>query len=76
MAEANGTDTAFDTDTLAEDTAVVLTALAYAVEPLSADNLAAVLDWPLTRVSAALGHAENHPRLAGPVALRRTEPGT
>jgi hypothetical protein len=53
MAEANGTattdtafDTAFDTDTLAADAAVVLTALAYAVEPLSADNLATLRTTP------------------------------
>jgi hypothetical protein len=47
MAASNGmaaTAAVSDANTLAADGAVVLTALAYAVEPLSADNLAEVLD--------------------------------
>lgn len=59
-----------------EDALVVLTALANSVEPLTQEELATALDWPLARVAEALVHAEEHPRLAGPVALRRTEHDT
>jgi hypothetical protein len=66
-----------DTDPAPDaDTRLVLTALAYAVEPLTVDDLATVLDWPMHRVTTALDHAENHPEPSGPVALRRTEPDT
>jgi hypothetical protein len=58
------------------DAHLVLTALAYAIEPLSVEELATVLDWPLHRVTAALERAAEYPHLGGPVALRRTEPGT
>jgi hypothetical protein len=59
-------------ESLDADATLVLTALSYAVESLAVDDLAAALEWPLCRVAAALGHAAGHPRLAGPVALRRT----
>ncbi len=53
------------------DTLVLLAALAHARTPLSVDDLARTLGWPLGRVEAALGHAVQHPELAGPMALRR-----
>lgn len=59
-----------------DDTRLVLTALAYAVKPLTVDDLADALDWPLPRVAAALDHATTNPEPAGPVALRRTAPNT
>jgi hypothetical protein len=49
---------------------------AHAVEPLAVEDLAAVLDWTVERVAAALDHAEHHPTLASPVALRWNAPGT
>ena len=58
------------------DALVVLTALAHTTGPLTVDDLATALDWSLHRVTAALGHTEDPPGLGGPVALRRTEPGT
>jgi hypothetical protein len=56
------------------DTLVLLAALAHARTPLSVDDLARTLGWPLERVDAALGHAHHHPGLAGPMALRRVPP--
>lgn len=58
------------------DTLVLLAALAHARTPLSVDDLAGTLGWPLGRVEAALGHAVQHPGLAGPMALRRVPPET
>ncbi|GAB1639603.1 helix-turn-helix domain-containing protein [Krasilnikovia sp. MM14-A1259] len=60
-----------DTDALA-----VLTALATSSVPLTAEELATALTWPLDRVAAALHHAADQPSLAGPVALRRIPPAT
>jgi hypothetical protein len=58
------------------DVGIVLVALAHASEPLTVDELATALDWTLQRITAALDHAQRHPNLASPVALRRTGPGT
>jgi hypothetical protein len=58
------------------DADVVLAALAHAIEPLTTDELADALDWTLERVATAIGYAQRHPHLGGPVALRRTEPHT
>jgi hypothetical protein len=82
---ANNRDTiwpASDPDTVpsrpgaAGDADVVLAALAHAVEALTVDELATALAWSLDRVTAALDYAAQHPEVAGPVAARRTEPGT
>jgi hypothetical protein len=82
---ANNRDTiwpASDPDTVpsrpgaAGDADVVLAALAHAVEALTVDELATALAWSLDRVTAALDYAAQHPEVAGPVAVRRTEPGT
>jgi hypothetical protein len=57
------------------DAGVIQVALAHAGEPLSIDELATALGWTPRRVTAALDHAQRHPHLASPVALRRTGPG-
>jgi len=57
-----------------EDALALLTALAYARAPLAAGDLAAALDWPLHRVTAALGRAREDPGLGGPMMLRRVPP--
>jgi len=66
---AAGGHTDLDTDAL-----VMLNALAHSTVPLTGDDLATALGWPLARVAAALEHATSRPQLAGPVALRRTPP--
>jgi hypothetical protein len=58
------------------DALTVLTALATATGPMLVDELATALTWQLDRVQAALEHADAHPRLGGPLALRRTAPST
>jgi hypothetical protein len=59
-----------------EDALTVLAALIYARAPLTADQLAAALGWPMDRVTCALNAAEQHPDLAGPIAVQRTESAT
>lgn len=56
------------------DALTVLTALASAANPLDRDTLADALSWQRERVAAALECIQDHPDLAGPVALRRTDP--
>jgi hypothetical protein len=58
------------------DAFTVLAVLVTTSVPLTADQLATVLDWTLDRVHAALDHADAHPRIGGPVALRRVPPQT
>jgi hypothetical protein len=55
------------------DALTVLAALAAAVNPASADQLAQALSWPSERVAAALDHAALHPGVGGPLALHRTD---
>ncbi|RKT85756.1 MarR family protein [Saccharopolyspora antimicrobica] len=57
------------------DARTVLAALVHAGEPLTADELAEVLDWPLDRVSAALRAAEQRPEISDPVVLRNAGSG-
>ncbi|MEV4251703.1 hypothetical protein AB0J52_00895 [Spirillospora sp. NPDC049652] len=61
-------------DGLRHDTLTVLTALATASTPLSVDELATALRWPLPRITATLNNAYDHPDVAGPLALRRVAP--
>jgi hypothetical protein len=61
---------------LRADALTVLTALATARVPLSADLLTRVLGWQLPRTAAAISAAQNHPDLGGPLALRRVPPET
>ncbi|WP_242911477.1 hypothetical protein [Actinomadura terrae] len=57
-----------------QDAQTVLTALTVASVPLTRDMLAEALDWTIHRVQHALDHAQDHPELAGPLALRRVPP--
>lgn len=54
----------------------MLAALATARAPLSADQLARALGWPLPRTAAAIAAAQDDPGLGGPLALRRIPPET
>ena len=54
----------------------MLTALATARAPLSADQLARALEWQLPRTAAAIAAAQDNPDLGGPLALRRIPPET
>src|SRR5260370_12528348 len=58
------------------DAVTVLTALAAARAPLSADQLARALGWQLPRAAAAIAAAQDNPDLSGPLALRRIPPET
>jgi hypothetical protein len=58
------------------DALAVLTALATARAPLSADQLTRALDWQLPRTAAAITAAQDNPDLSGPLALRRVPPET
>ena len=58
------------------DALTVLTALATARAPLSADQLARGLGWQLPRTAAAIAAAQDNPDLGGPLALRRIPPET
>ena len=58
------------------DALTVLTALATARTPLSADQLASALEWQLPRTAAAIAAAQGSPDLGGPLALRRIPPET
>lgn len=61
---------------LGADARGLLTALAHARVPLSVDDIARALGWPLGRVEGALGYATQHPDTAGPMMLRRVPPET
>ena len=63
------------TESVVRDVLTVLAALVHAARPLAVDELADALDWPEDRVVNALRGAEEHPDLAGPVAVSRTEDG-
>jgi len=58
------------------DALAVLSALATAWGPLSADQLARALGWQLPRTAAALAAARDTPGLGGPLALWRVPPET
>ncbi|KMO93497.1 hypothetical protein [Streptomyces roseus] len=56
------------------DALTVLTALAYADDPLTADALAAALSWTRHRTDTALDHARTHPDTGGVLLLRHVPP--
>ncbi|MFD3553743.1 hypothetical protein ACFWWA_16790 [Streptomyces goshikiensis] len=57
-----------------QDALTVLTALAYADGPLTADALAAALSWTRHRTDTALDHARTHPDTGGVLLLRHVPP--
>ncbi|MDA3643363.1 MarR family transcriptional regulator [Saccharopolyspora indica] len=57
------------------DARTVLAALVHADDPLTADELAKALGWPLDRVSGALRTAGEHPDISDPVVLRSAGSG-
>ncbi|MEU2674828.1 hypothetical protein ABZ622_39580 [Streptomyces sp. NPDC007164] len=56
------------------DALTVVTALAHADSPLTADGLAAALSWTRRRTDAALDHARAHPDTGGALVLRHVPP--
>ncbi|MEV7729130.1 hypothetical protein AB0P15_31030 [Streptomyces sp. NPDC087917] len=56
------------------DALTVLTALAHADGPLTADTLAASLSWTRHRTDTALDHARTHPNAGGVLLLRHLPP--
>ena len=55
------------------DAQTVLAALVHAARPLTAEELAAALDWPPERAKTALQDAERRPYLTGPVMALRSD---
>ncbi|WP_433514766.1 MarR family transcriptional regulator [Nonomuraea sp. CA-143628] len=64
------------TDTVRGDALTVLAALVHAARPLTVDELVRALGLPADRVADALAAIEEHPVIADPLTLLRTEPGT
>ncbi|MFI7152142.1 helix-turn-helix domain-containing protein [Nonomuraea sp. NPDC050022] len=64
------------TDTVMGDALTVLAALVHAARPLPVDGLVRALGLPVDRVADALAAIEEHPAVADPLTLLRTEPGT
>lgn len=73
IAEINEAAEKADEDS-ARDTLTLITALAHAVRPLDADDLAQALDWPNQRIDAAITHARSHPGTGGALVLRLVPP--
>lgn len=61
---------------IVHDALTVLAALVHAARPLTLTTLAAALDWPRDRLTAALEAIQLHPAIADPLVLRTTEPQT
>ncbi|WP_067846054.1 GbsR/MarR family transcriptional regulator [Nocardia lijiangensis] len=63
-------------DTAAGEHALtVIAALVHAGTPLTPEQLAAALEWPLDQVTSALHDAGHHPDLADPVTVRGNKSG-
>ncbi|MFF6779016.1 hypothetical protein ACFY8W_36460 [Streptomyces sp. NPDC012637] len=58
----------------ARDALTLITALAHADGPLTADGIALALTWNSFRLTAALDHARTHPDAGGALALRHVPP--
>jgi hypothetical protein len=56
------------------DAMMLLVALATALTPLTVEALTRALGWRRSRTHAALRHLHDHPRIGGPMALRRILP--
>ncbi|WP_406047510.1 MarR family transcriptional regulator [Kribbella sp. NBC_00889] len=61
---------------LIDDALTALAALLHAGRPLTADQLAAALDWPPERLTEALGNATKYAEYTDPVVLDQPTPGT
>ncbi|MGI5487732.1 helix-turn-helix domain-containing protein [Microtetraspora malaysiensis] len=59
------------TDTVVRDALTVLAALVYAARPLTVDDLATALDWPVQRAVDALDAISRRPILSDPLAVER-----
>ncbi|GAA3019043.1 hypothetical protein GCM10017559_48980 [Streptosporangium longisporum] len=63
------------TDAVVHDALTVLAALVYAARPLTLDDLATALDWPLRRAADALDAIGRRPILADPLTVERAGHG-
>lgn len=63
-------------ETVVYDALTVIAALVHAGRPLTLGALAAALDWPRGRATAALDAIERQPAIADPLALRASGPET
>jgi hypothetical protein len=63
-------------ETAAYDALTVIAALVHAGRPLTLDTLAAALDWPRDRATAALDTIRRRPAIADPLALQAIGPET
>ncbi|NEA31420.1 MarR family transcriptional regulator [Streptomyces sp. SID13031] len=61
---------------VAEDTATLLAALIHAARPLTAEQLAKALGWPVDRVTIALTTAEAYKPFTDPLAVEQVAPRT
>ncbi|MFD8562444.1 helix-turn-helix domain-containing protein [Streptosporangium canum] len=59
------------TDAVVRDALTVLAALVYAARPLTVDDLATALDWPVQRAADALDAISRRPILSDPLAVER-----
>ncbi|ACZ89180.1 helix-turn-helix domain-containing protein [Streptosporangium roseum] len=59
------------TDAVVRDALTVLAALVHAARPLTVDDLATALDWPVRRAADALDAISRRPILADPLAVER-----
>lgn len=59
------------TDAVVRDALTVLAALVYAARPLTVDDLATALDWPVQRAVDALDAISRRPILSDPLAVER-----
>ncbi|MDP9842914.1 hypothetical protein [Streptosporangium lutulentum] len=59
------------TDAVVHDALTVLAALVYAARPLTVDDLATALDWPVQRAVGALDAIGRRPILSDPLAVER-----
>jgi hypothetical protein len=63
------------TDAVVRDALTVLAALVYAARPLTVDDLAIALDWPVQRAVDALDAISRRPILSDPLAVKRVGRG-
>jgi hypothetical protein len=59
------------TGAVVRDALTVVAALVYAARPLTVDDLATALDWPVRRAADALDAISRHPVLSDPLAVEQ-----